>query len=136
MFKMKELITQMSKFELGLNVTITGIVLVFSMLILLVAILDAFGKSVQLIQNAANKKSEKSRRQILEEMAKHNPVVDEEFVLSDTGTSSEIVAVISAAVYDLYACTEKKPIIKSIKKSASRRSAWANAGIIDNTRAF
>lgn len=136
---MKELIQQMSTFELALNVTITGLVLVFAMLLLLVAILILFGKISVAIQNAADKKAAKLREEALSAMAASDS--DEEktvaTVVSDNdGLSEEVVAVISAAISTMYMGSGKKPVIKAIKKSAGRRSAWANAGISDNTRAF
>ena len=55
---------------------------------------------------------------------------------SDDGVSDEVVAVISAAVAAMYD-SPSKARIKSIKKSSNGgRSAWANAGVLDNTRPF
>ena len=52
------------------------------------------------------------------------------------GISDEVVAVISAAVATMYGSSEKARI-KSIKKSSDGgRSAWAKAGVLDNTRPF
>lgn len=52
------------------------------------------------------------------------------------GVSDEVVAVISAAVATMYGSSEKARI-KSIKKSSDGgRSAWAKAGVLDNTRPF
>ena len=51
------------------------------------------------------------------------------------GVPEEVVAVISAAVADIYGSSAKTRI-KSIKKSNGGRSAWANAGVLDNTRPF
>ncbi len=136
---MKELIQQMSTFELGLNVTITGLVLVFSMLLLLVAILILFGKISVALQNAADKRAAKLREEALSAMASSEPDDDKTIaaVVSDNdGLSEEVVAVISAAISAMYMGSNKKPVIKAIKKSAGRRSAWANAGISNNTRAF
>ncbi len=136
---MKELIQQMSTFELGLNVTVTGVALVFSMLVLLVAILILFGKISVTLQNAADKKSAKARAAALEAMSSDESDSDKTVaaVISDNdGLSEEVVAVISAAIATMYMGTGKKPVIKAIKKSTGRRSAWANAGISDNTRAF
>ena len=51
------------------------------------------------------------------------------------GVNDEVVAVISAAVAAMYGSSGKARI-KSIKKSDTGRSAWANAGLLDNTRPF
>ena len=64
------------------------------------------------------------------------PVVSASPVQSvQDGITDEVVAVISAAVATMYGSSGKAKI-KSIKKSNSGRSAWANAGILDNTRPF
>ena len=47
----------------------------------------------------------------------------------------EVIAVISAAVATMYGGSEKVKI-KSVKRSRAKRSAWANAGVIENTRPF
>lgn len=138
---MKELIAEMSLLELGINVTITGIVIVFAMLILLVGILILFGKISEAAQNASAKKAEKVRAAAIAAMATQDSDSVEEktvaaVVQDSNGLSEEVVAVISAAVATMYMGSNKNPVIKAIKKSAGRRSAWANAGIADNTRAF
>ena len=58
---------------------------------------------------------------------KQNPPVEE-------GIPEEVVAVIAAAVASVYGKSGRAKI-KSIKK-AGGRSAWANAGVLDNTRPF
>ena len=55
--------------------------------------------------------------------------------VADDGVNEEVIAVISAAVATMYGSPEKARI-KSIKKSSGGRSAWANAGLLDNTRPF
>ncbi|MEE0928676.1 MAG: OadG family transporter subunit [Acutalibacteraceae bacterium] len=137
---MKELIQSMSTFELGFNVTITGIVLVFAMLLLLVLVLILFGTVSVALQKAADKKRNKHREELLKALTDEE-VIDDELpvaatIESDEGLSDEVVAVISAAISTLYAGSGKKPVIKMVKKYGSRRSAWANAGVADNTRVF
>ena len=51
------------------------------------------------------------------------------------GIPEEVIAVISAAVATMYGGKDKVRI-KSVKKSGSKRSAWANAGVLENTRPF
>ena len=132
---MSELIKEMSKFELGLNVTITGIVLVFAMLILLVAILMIFGGVSVALSKAKDKKAAKVKAEAYADMmadSKDEP--QSNVVLHDD--DDELVAVISAAVSAMYSNSKVRPVIKSIKKASSRRSSWAKAGIVDNTKAF
>ena len=132
---MADLIRKMSTFELGLNVTITGVALVFSMLVLLVLILILFGKVFVALQNAAEKKAEKARAATLSQM-QDDDKSDTLIINEEDGISEEVIAVISAAVATLYMGSSKKPVIKAIKKSNGRRSAWGNAGVANNTRAF
>ena len=118
--------------SLTINVTVTGIVLVFAMLLLLVFILYIFGWVSTSVQKAAKKRLDKALSSLSEETTE--PAEDNTSV--ETGNSDEIVAVITAAVASLYTGTAKKTVIKSFKKSGGRRSIWANAGVRDNTRAF
>lgn len=120
-------------FDVGVNVTFTGVVIVFGMLIILVCVLSVFG-----IVSKINTKrqAKKSTAQITRSVELKENSVEKPVLVSNHTTNSEIIAVISAAVASMYSKSTKKPVIKSIKRSASVRSAWANAGIIDNTRAF
>ena len=92
------------------KVVLTGFVVVFAMLILLIFITVAETPA---------------------------PVVAAPVAPAQTdGVSDEVVAVISAAVATMYGSSEKARI-KSIKKSSDGgRSAWAKAGVLDNTRPF
>ena len=105
------------------KVVLTGFVVVFAMLILLIFIIKIYGAIIQKAQNAGKKSKEKKAETVAETPA---PV----------GVSDEVVAVISAAVATMYGSSEKARI-KSIKKSSDGgRSAWAKAGVLDNTRPF
>lgn len=137
---MKELIAEMSLFELGVNVTITGVLIVFTMLVLLVVVLILFGKISECVQNLSAKKAEKARAAVVADMVAHSSnISDKKTNTISEGNdllTQEVVAVISAAIATMYAGSGKKPVIKAIKKSTGMRSAWANAGIADNTRVF
>ena len=124
--------------DVAVNVTFTGIAIVFSMLVLLVLILTVFGLIMTAISNGAARRAEKRNKAALAKMAEDTYVVPENApVVEDVSSNElEIVAAISAAIATMYSGTGKKPVIKSIKKSGGRRSAWASAGIADNTRAF
>ena len=102
---------------------------------MLIVLISIYGGIVSSAQNVAKKKKEKAQKaeKPLE------PVVT--LPVSSTqsnqtnGVSDEVIAVISAAVYSMYGSSEKVRI-KSIKKSNGGRSAWANAGVLNNTRPF
>lgn len=118
------------------KVILTGFVVVFIVLILLIVIIKVFGMIVSKTQNGGKKKA----KAIKKEANVKQPVVPslkaESAVESNSNTANdEVVAVISAAVASMYGSTDKVRI-KSIKKSNGERSAWAKAGVLDNTRPF
>lgn len=116
------------------KVVLTGFVVVFAMLILLIFIIKIYGAIIQKAQDAGKKSKEKKAETVAETPA---PVVAAPVAPAQTdGVSDEVVAVISAAVATMYGSSEKARI-KSIKKSSDGgRSSWAKAGVLDNTRPF
>lgn len=135
---MDKIIKNMNIQELGFTVTLTGIALVFAMLLLLVIVLIIFGSVSVSLSKAKDKKAAKVKAEayanMIADTKEESPVAVQQEVAAD---DDEIIAVISAAVYSMYAGSNIKPVIKSIKKSSStRRSSWAKAGIADNTKAF
>lgn len=121
------------------KVILTGFVVVFAMLFLLIIIIKVYSAVISGAQKAADKRRKKKER-VMEPVGEESgvhiikrpayvtpPTVDDDI-------PEEIVAVIAAAVA---ACGEAPRVrIKSIKKANSGRSAWANAGVLDNTRPF
>lgn len=120
--------------ELALNLLLTGIVIVFAVLVALILIIKIYGGIVQAVTKPKAKKKEKI------ENAKPAPTtvkavkVQEPAPVSDGEIPGEIVAVIAAAVSTLYG--EKPVKIKSVTRSKSAASAWRNAGLLDNTKPF
>ena len=119
-----------------MNVTFTGILIVFAMLVLLVIILMIFGG----VMNAFNHKEKapkapkvKVEKKKIEK--KPAPASAPSAVVAD---DDEIIAVIAAAVNAMYEGSGKKPVIRAIRQSKqnSARSAWGFAGVFENTRAF
>jgi sodium pump decarboxylase gamma subunit len=126
-----------SKFTISASMLLTGFTIVFAVLLFLIFIIWAYGK---IITTALSKVEARKASKLEKEKAsaEAEPVIESEPVQSvpatTNGVSDEVVAVISAAVYSMYGSTDKVKI-KSIKKS-NGRSAWANAGVINNTRPF
>lgn len=117
------------KVLVSLQTLITGFVVVFAMLLLLIAIIKIYGTIIYSIQNRnKNKKADKIKAQEPISTPKENV---ETFSNSLNG---EIIAVISAAVDSMYGGSKVK--IKSIKKSSSQKSAWRSAGVSNNTCPF
>lgn len=120
------------------KVILTGFVVVFAVLILLILIIKLYSTIVQKAQQGGKKKKEKIK--VKEDTPSVSapaaaPVAASPAPSVQDGVTDEVVAVISAAVATMYGSSGKARI-KSIKKSNSGRSAWANAGILDNTRPF
>lgn len=123
------------------KVILTGFVVVFSMLLLLIAIIKIYSTIVIKVQNKNNvikaqkkKKVAQPQDSLKKPSVPSAPVKVVEATASDDVADEEIVAVIAAAVSTLYG-SDRKVKIKSIKK-AGGRSAWANAGVLENTRPF
>lgn len=123
-------------FEYVTSVVITGITVVFIGLILLVVILLLFGLISKVRRKAAGKKvrieSEIKADKVSlpsEEIVSAVPEIEDDI-------EEEIVAVISAAIAHMSAKSGKKLTLKSVKTAKPQRTAWAAAGLIDNTRPF
>lgn len=134
----KESLTLAEKGITSAKVVLTGFVVVFAMLILLIFIIKIYSAIVQKAQSAGSNskkgKKKKDEKPAEKPAAAPAPVVTAS--AATDGISDEVVAVISAAVATMYGSSEKARI-KSIKKSSDGgRSAWAKAGVLDNTRPF
>lgn len=134
----KESLTLAEKGITSAKVVLTGFVVVFAMLILLIFIIKIYSAIVQKAQSAGSN-SKKGKKNKDEKPAEKPAAVPASVVTASAATdgiSDEVVAVISAAVATMYGSSEKARI-KSIKKSSDGgRSAWAKAGVLDNTRPF
>lgn len=108
-----------------LAVVVTGLVVVFAALVLLVGAVSCFNlfkkkeKSQPSAQTAKTVKTSSTPAPIIEE-----------------GISDEVVAVISAAIAAMTSESGKSFAIRSIKQSKPQRPVWAFAGLQDNTRPF
>lgn len=112
------------------KVILTGFVVVFAVLFLLIFIIKIYST---IIQNLQNKKKSNEEKPI--ETSINTVVTDCNTPVADEFVSEEVVAVISAAVASMYGASSKVKI-KSIKRSENKRTAWANAGIYENVRPF
>lgn len=123
-------------FEYVASVVITGITVVFIALILLVIILSLFGLVSKLKTKSANKKAEGKKADKADDTASVKIQEVSTAPAVEDGIEEEIVAVISAAIAEMSAKSGKKLALKSIKAAKPQRTAWAAAGLIDNTRPF
>ena len=122
------------KWSAASNVALCGISIVFLMLVLLVICIAVFGKIMDKANGTTKPKAAKPPKP--EKKVKPAPKVNNTNFSSES--DDDVVAAIAAAVAYLYSGSDVTPVIRSIKRSDSKtqRSAWANAGIIQNTRAF
>jgi len=121
--------------QLSLTVMLTGLVIVFVMLVILTFIIKGYGAAVSKIQKkfeaqkdvaAATKVPAASHSVILQKVA---------LPVAETGIPAEVVAAISAAVYMMYGTSAST--VTSIRRAVQpNRSAWSMAGLLENTRPF
>lgn len=134
-----ELLHDMNGMNLALTVLLTGLVVVFVVLIILTLVIKLYGSSIYNLQNKTKGKNT-SKSEI--SMQVKNPEVitikrKSNSSISDEEISGEILAVISAAVFTIYALSPEKTYqIKNIKRSSGVRPVWGTAGVIENTQRF
>lgn len=117
--------------ESGMTVLI-GAVVVFSVLVLLTLIFKLFGVVAGSLAKGESDAQPMQKPPV--PMVKPQPVASVPAV--QNGVPEEIVAVIAAAVAAMSAADSKTYAVRRISRAATGRSAWAAAGIADNTRSF
>jgi Na+-transporting methylmalonyl-CoA/oxaloacetate decarboxylase gamma subunit len=117
------------------SVVITGIVVVFIGLVLLILLVSIYGKIFDVINSRAARKAEEAKKAAAKAVAKPEPIKAAAPVVED-GIEEETVAVIMAAISAMSSAEGKKLVLKSVKTAKPQRPAWSTAGIIDNTRPF
>lgn len=119
------------------SVVITGIVVVFIGLVLLILLVSIYGKIFDVINSRAARKAEEAKKaaEAAKAATKPEPVKVVAPVVED-GIEEETVAVIMAAISAMSSAEGKKLVLKSVKTAKPQRPAWSTAGIIDNTRPF
>lgn len=121
--------------QISLVVLLTGLVVVFSVLIFLTFIIKGYGSVVHSFLSRSRKKSA-DKETVPEPVL--SPVVksaDENVsVAREEGIPEEVITVISAAAAAMF----PSAVVTGIQKAAAHpnRSAWGMAGLQDNTRPF
>lgn len=116
-------------------VVISGLVIVFFALLLLIIAVSVMGKIFESIKASKNKKP--AEVEVKKEAPK--PQVQAPAPVAEVSEDDEIVAVIAAAVAAMAEESGTQLKIKSIRRSApagSRTNAWARAAANEATRAF
>lgn len=119
------------KLTMSLTILLTGFVVVFSVLLLLICVIKIYSTIVYNIQNKP-KKSKKNNDD--DDTPKGTGASGgSSSATAAGGVSPEVLACIAAAVDFIYG--EGNVRIKNIRKAGSR-SAWGHAGVLANTRPF
>lgn len=108
--------------SLALTILLTGLVMVFAVLVLLIFLIEGYGT---IIYNVQNKINEKNKKKFPAEITKGEHKIPD-----------EIVAVISAAVSSVYSKDEAQYEIKNVKRMRKQVSRWSTVGILDETSPF
>ena len=128
---MTEFITASANQSDSLVVLITGFVIVFAVLLLLIGIIKLYATLVSSVFSSIEKK--KAKKEEKAQTVASQPQVLPEAVSSDT-LDPQTVAVIAAAVTAYYG-GDKSVRVSSIRRAKSQRSEWATAGINENIMA-
>ncbi|MBQ8057252.1 MAG: OadG family protein [Ruminococcus sp.] len=119
------------KLTMSLTILLTGFIVVFAVLLLLIGIIKIYSTIVYNLQNKP-KKSKKNNDD--DDTPKGTGASGGSRSASAVGgVSPEVLACIAAAVDFIYG--EGNVRIKNIRKAGSR-SAWGHAGVLTNTRPF
>lgn len=132
--------SELSKGDLAVLTTLAGLIIVFSVLILLTLVISLLNK----IGSASNDKPSKPDHEPSSPASTPKPPVQTSPPVSKIVAADEdesLIAVIAAAVYAFGQSIGQTLAIKSVQripsqKSRDGRSAWANAGVRENTRPF
>lgn len=127
------------KITTSLTILITGFVVVFAVLILLIGLIKIYGiivtKALEFFEKKKTENVTVEKKAVTVESPKNATVIDSPTTAVDEGgLNEEIIAVIAAAVDAMYG--ENTVKVKSIKRVPQSRPVWGTAGIMDNTRPF
>lgn len=117
---------------LSLNVLVTGIVVVFAVLVLLIILIKLYSTIVYNVQNRASKAPKNGNA---DNVAKTTVINDNGAmaVTQPQGLTDELIAVITAAAV---ACMGNSDIRVTGIRKRSQRSEWSDAGIRESVQPF
>lgn len=135
---------EMDNFTLAMTVLITGLVVVFAILLLLTYIIKLYGTIVHsALEKSKGKKGGPKGKDVkapeppaakrtetpAPRLAVAQPAVDE-------GIPGEVIAAIAAAVAVMNDQGKTNYSVRSVRRSAVSRPVWSTAGLMENTRPF
>lgn len=130
--------------QVSLTVLITGLVVVFLMLIFLTLVIKGYSSAVHSLQSKQNKEAPRNRVQPVSQpepvqASGSSPAAPEteEGPFVEEGIPGEVLAALAAAAY----VTIPDGVVTSVRRAAPAapqrsRSAWGMAGLLENTRPF
>ena len=118
-------------------ITVTGILVVFFILAILIFLFWLMGTAFQNIDKSKKAKAEAAKAAAAKAAPAPAPAAVEEVAAEDEDNDDEIMAVISAAIAAYAEEEGTSYTIRDVKRRDKRaRSAWSLAGIGENTRPF
>lgn len=123
------------KVQLSLAVLLTGLVIVFVMLIFLTCLIKRYGSILSKFMEKNNISNETKAVSVPVPVLASRANNPKAAPVTEAGIPEEVIAAISAAVYMMYG--NSGAAVTGIRRSVqSTRSAWSMAGLLDNTRPF
>lgn len=123
------------KVQLSLIVMLTGLVIVFVMLVFLTYIIKGYGSIVRGIEEKTQNKNAVQSAPASKTFASAEKSAQVAAPTVQGGIPDEVVAAISAAVYTMYG-TSVSTITSIRRATRPNRSEWGMAGLLENTRPF
>ena len=122
--------------ELSLTVLLTGFAVVFAVLLVLIGVIKLYGTIIYNLQT--KKRRNVVKEEVVTERAETpaavQPLPEAADVPASVSEDDDVIAVIAAAVYTMYA--DRQVRIRSIRREPAASGAWRAAGLRDNTRVF
>lgn len=126
--------------QISLTVLLTGLVVVFLMLVFLTLVIKGYGNAVQLLQAKYRKRQSKDEPSVSKTETVCAPLVQEDkqaqpSAATEEGIPEEVLAVIAAAAYSVMPGGKITSVRRAVGTGRSR-SSWGMAGLLENTRPF
>lgn len=136
---------EIDRFAISMTVLLTGLVVIFSILLLLTFVIKIYSTAVHSIQEKIKRKKSNSSsktnpspKAAPPEKKKEIPVASAAAFEPQTeeGIPGEIIAAIAAVIAVMNEQGKTNYSVKSVKRSAASRPAWGMAGLMESTRPF
>lgn len=122
--------------QFAMLVVATGLIVVFGALVLSTFLIYLYGKIITFAQGKASGRRKKSGEKKQAQPPVPVPKAAPAALALRQEDDGELIAVIAAAVHEMYADTGRQYVVKSVRRASSGRPVWAAAGLLDSTRPF